>query len=113
MKTRSELRREYKASAPAMGVFVVRNLRNRRFELHATRNLKAGMSRLGFEITPSTRPNRELQRDWESMGQDAFAIEVLDVLEPKDEPGWDPAEDLEQLKALWHARLVGEGGTPY
>ena len=113
MKTRSELKREYKGSAPAMGVFVVRNLRNRRFELHASRNLRAGMNRLNVEITPSTRPNRELRRDWEAMGRDAFEIKVLDVLEPKDEPGWDATDDLEQLKAMWHARLVDEGGTPY
>ncbi len=113
MKTRSELKREYRGTKPAMGVFVVRNRRNGRFQLHASRNLKAGMNRLSVEITPSTRPNRELQRDWETMGRDAFEIAVLDVLEPKDEPGWDPADDLEQLRAMWHARLVEEGGTPY
>ncbi len=113
MKTRSELKRAYKSTAPAMGVFVVRNTRNRRFQLHASRNLKAGMNRLSAEITPSTRPNRELQRDWEAMGREAFEIRVLDVLEPKDEPGWEPTDDLEELKALWHARLVAEGGTPY
>ncbi len=113
MRTRSELKREAKRTAPAMGVFVVRNVRNGRFELHATRNLKAGMNRLALEITPSTRPNLELRRDWETMGRDAFEIRVLDVLEPKDEPGWDPTDDLEALEALWRARLVEEGGTPY
>ncbi len=113
MKTRSELKREYKNATPAMGVFVVRNTRNGRFQLHASRNLKAGMNRLAVEITPSTRPNRELERDWETMGRDAFEIRVLDVLEPRDEPGWDPTDDLEQLKAMWQARLVDEGGTPY
>ena len=47
------------------------------------------------------------------MGREAFEIRVVDVLEPRDEPGWDPTDDLEQLRALWHARLVAEGGTPY
>jgi hypothetical protein len=113
MKSRSELKREYKESAPAMGVFVIRNIRNGRFLLHATRNLKGGMNRLAVEITPSTNPNLALRRDWESMGREAFEIRVLDVLEPKDAPGWDPTDDLEQLRALWHARLVTEGGTAY
>jgi hypothetical protein len=113
MKTRSDLKREYKETRPPMGVFVVRNTRSGRFQLHASRNLKAGMNRLSVEITPSTRPNRDLQRDWEALGREAFEIKTLDVLEPKDEPGWDPTEDLEQLKAMWHARLVDEGGTPY
>ncbi len=113
MKTRRELKQEYRRTAPAMGVFVVRNTRNGRFQLQASSNLKAGMNRLAVEITPSTRPNRELLRDWETMGREAFEIRVVDVLEPKDEPGWDPTEDLEQLEAMWQARLEEEGGTPY
>jgi len=47
------------------------------------------------------------------MGREAFEISVLDELEPKDVPGWDPTDDLEELKAMWVARLVAEGGRPY
>ncbi len=112
-RTRSELKREYKGAVPAMGVFVVRNLRNGRFQVHASRNLKAGMNRLAVEITPSTNPNRELLRDFEAMGREAFEVRVLDVLPPEDEPGRDPTDDLEQLAAMWRARLADEGGTPY
>jgi hypothetical protein len=96
-----------------MGVLVVRNTQNGRFQVHATPNLRGAMNRLRFEITPSTNPNVALQSDWRAMGPGAFELRVLDVLEPKDAPGWDPADDLEQLRALWHDRLVAEGGTPY
>jgi hypothetical protein len=113
MKTRSELKRDYKDSTPAMGVFVIRNLRNGRFLLHAARNLQGGMNRLKVEITPSTNPNVELLADWKAMGPEAFEIRALDELEPKDEPGWDPTEDLEELKAMWRARLEAEGGRSY
>ena len=113
MTTRSELKRAYKESTPAMGVFVIRNLRNGRFLVHAARNLQGGMNRLRVEITPSTNPNVELLADWNAMGREAFEIRVLDELEPKDEPGWDPTEDLEELKAMWKARLTAEGGRSY
>lgn len=113
MKTRSELKREYKESAPAMGVFVIRNQRNGRFLVHAARNLKGGMNRLKVEITPGTDPNVELLADWKAMGPGAFEIRALDELEPKDVPGWDPTEDLEELKAMWVARLTAEGGRSY
>lgn len=113
MTTRSELKRAYKESMPAMGVFVIRNLRNGRFLVHSARNLQGGMNRLRVEITPSTNPNVELLADWTAMGRDAFEIRVLDELEPKDEPGWDPTEDLEELKAMWVARLTAEGGRSY
>jgi hypothetical protein len=36
----------------------------------------------------------ELQRDWNALGPDAFAFEMLDRLEPRDEPGYDPRDDL-------------------
>jgi hypothetical protein len=113
MTSRSELKRAYKEVRPPMGVFVIRNVRNGRFLLHATTNLKGGMNRLRVEITPSTNPNVALKTDWDTMGAAAFDVRVLDELEPKDAPGWDASADLAELKALWHARLVAEGGTSY
>jgi hypothetical protein len=113
MKTRKELKQDYRNLKPPMGVFVIRNLTNGRFLLHASLNLTGGMNRLKVEITPSTAPNVELLRDWKTMGPEAFEIRVLDVLEPRDVPGWDPKDDLKELKALWQARLLAEGGTPY
>jgi hypothetical protein len=96
-----------------MGVFVVRHRATGRFQLHATRDLRSGMNRLRFEITPSTDPNLELLADWRAVGPEGFEIAVLDELPPRDEPGWDPTSDLEALEALWRARLIGEGATPY
>jgi hypothetical protein len=110
---RSDLKRQYKESRPAMGVFVVRNTRNGRFIVHSAVNLKGGMNRLRVEITPSTNPNVELLADWKAMGPEAFEIRVLDELEPKDEPGWDSTDDLAELKKIWVERLVSEGGRPY
>ncbi len=110
---RAALKRQYREAKEPMGVFVIRNLRNGRFLVHAARNLQGGMNRLRVEITPSTNPNVELLADWTAMGREAFEIRVLDELEPKDEPGWDPTEDLEELKPMWVARLTAEGGRSY
>ncbi len=113
MKTRSELKRDYKNAPAPMGVFVIRNTTSNRFQVRASRNLRGSLNRVRFEITPSTNPNVELLNDWKTLGPAAFEIRVLDELEPKDVPGWDPDDDLEELRAMWHARLVGEGGNPY
>jgi hypothetical protein len=113
LKSRQELKRDYREQKQPMGVFVVRNLRNGRFQLHSTVNLKGGMNRLSVEITPSTNPNVELLSDWNAMGREAFEIRVLDELEPKDAPGWDPGDDLKALESMWRERLIAEGGKPY
>lgn len=113
MTTRSDLKRKFKETAAPMGVFVIRNLRNGRFQLRSALNLNGGMNRLKVEITPSTNPNVALRDDWRAMGPEAFEVKVLDVLEPRDVPGWDPKDDLSALEEMWRERLVAEGGTPY
>ena len=50
-------------------------------------------------------PNRELQSDWNRLGEGVFVFEVLDTLKPSDQPGWDPAGDLRVLEEMWLEKL--------
>jgi hypothetical protein len=115
MKTRSELKRDYKNSPQEMGVFLILNTRTRRFDVRASVNLRGAMNRLNVDITPSTNPNRDLLDDWQTLGPTAFEIKVLDRLEPPRDapPSWTPAADLKELERMWRERLVAEGGVPY
>jgi hypothetical protein len=48
------------------------------------------------------------------MGANAFTFEVLDTLTaPPDQPGYDPADDLRVLEALWLERLQPFGERGY
>jgi hypothetical protein len=111
--SRADLKRAYQERKAPMGVLVIRHLASGRFLLHAALDLQAGLNRLQVEITPSTNPNRALLADWQADGREGFEIRALDELAPKEEPGRDPREELAALKALWHERLVAEGGVPY
>jgi len=113
MATRRELKQQFKDRKTPMGVFLIRNVAANRFLVRVARNLPAAMNRLLVEVTPATNPMVALQQDWRALGPAGFEVRVLDVLEPKDEPGWDPADDLEALAALWRDRLAAEGGVPY
>lgn len=113
MTARGELKRQFKERQVPMGVFLIRNASSGRFVVRPARNLRAAMNRLFVEVTPATNPNLDLQADWRALGQAGFEVRVLDVLEPKDVPGWDPDEDLQALAAMWRERLVAEGGVPY
>lgn len=50
-------------------------------------------------------PNRELQKDWKEFGETAFEFETLELLEPLEDPNYDPSEDLEYLEATWVEKL--------
>lgn len=111
---RSDLKRAYKDKPPAMGVFAVRNLPQGKVWVGTSLNLPGAINRLRFELTHGSHRNvPALQEDWNRLGAEAFAFEVLDVLEPPEEPGTaDPSEELRVLEALWLERLrpYGEAG---
>jgi hypothetical protein len=60
-----------------------------------------------------SHPDKELQRDWDDLGTDAFQFDVLDELESSDQPRDDPAEDARVLGQMWIERLVSAGQALY
>lgn len=59
------------------------------------------LHRIQAQLRTHGHPNRQLQRDWDSDGPEAFHFEVSDLLEPSDSPDYDPANDLRLLEELW------------
>lgn len=108
MSDRKERIRAYKETPRPMGVFLVRNLSSGRTLVGSSVDLPAMLNRTRFQLELGAHPNRELQRDWEELGGQAFEVAILDTLEPREEPGHDPAEDLSALEALWTERLSAE-----
>lgn len=118
MSTRDELKRAYKESPPAMGVFLIRHTRTNRFVLGASQNLDGSLNRYKFMLQlgkpgDSFLRYPELLRDYLADGAEFFEFTALDTLKPKTEPGWDPLPDLEALEDLWRETLKRRGWTPY
>lgn len=110
---RKALLRAYKETPPPAGVFAVKNAAERRTLLGSSVNLPGMLNRQRFQLENGAHPNRELQADWDRLGPDAFAIEILDTLEPEDAPGYDPADDLAELLDMWFERMSEAGDTFY
>ena len=111
---RADLKRNYKEKPPPMGVFAVRNLANGKAFIGANLNVQGALNRLRFELNSGfCRVCPELYADWVRHGADSFVFEVLDVLEPSEDPGSDPKEELTVLEALWVARLRPNGEPGY
>jgi hypothetical protein len=102
---KKELTRAYKHTRRPMGVYRVLNVRNGRSLVGRSVDVPAMLNRERAQLRLGVHRNAALQRDWHSLGPDAFAFEVLDTLTPPDVPDYDPAEDLKVLEALWLERL--------
>lgn len=102
---RKAMVRAYQETPRTMGVGAVRHLPSGRVLVVSSVDLPAMLNRQRAQLKLGAHRNRALQADWAAAGEAGFAFEVLDTLEPRDEPGWDPAADLEALEALWLEKL--------
>ena len=110
---RKALTRAYKETPPPAGVYAVRNTVSGAVLLGTTQNLPGILNRQRFSLQHGSHTNKVLQRDYDELGVGAFAFEVLDTLEPSDDPASDLAEELKTLGAMWRDRLAAEGVPDY
>jgi len=105
---RRELVDEYKRSGPEAGVYRLTNTETGKVFLGSTLNLGSMRGKLDFgRATGSvTVLDRKLHADARQYGIEAFALDVLEVLEVR--PELTPAEiraDLATLEELWREKL--------
>jgi hypothetical protein len=102
---RALIRRAYKERTKRAGVFRVVNTANGRVLLGSGLDLHAPLNRVAFELDMAMCRNAEMKRDLETFGRDSFVIEVLDTVEPGDDPDLDPERELEVLERKHLAQL--------
>jgi hypothetical protein len=100
MDRKSELKRAYKETPKKMGVYRVFNRQSGRSLLECGRDVEARLNRHMTELRFGSHRNRALQEDWNRLGADAFAFEIVELLKPLDERDHDPTNDLEALLEL-------------
>jgi hypothetical protein len=105
--------RAYKVTPRTMGVGAVRNTGTGRAFVFSGVDLPSLLNRHRTQLKFGGHPNKALQQDWNTLGEGAFAFEVLDTLKPSDAPGYDPADDLKALENLWMEKLQPWEATGY
>lgn len=105
--------REYRETRRPMGAYQVRNVVDGKVLVGVSVDLPAILNRNRTALRFGGHPNRALQADWNALGPDAFAFEVLDTLAPPEDRAYDPAEDLRTLEALWLDALKPFGERGY
>jgi hypothetical protein len=103
---RKALTRQYRETPRTMGIGVVRNAAEDRLLLLAGEDINSLLNRHRAQLRLNAHRNAALQQDWNRLGEAGFAFEVIDTLTPKDDPDYDPAEDLKVLEQLWLEKLA-------
>ncbi|MFS0555127.1 DUF2087 domain-containing protein [Brevibacillus sp. 179-C9.3 HS] len=112
MNRKQELKQMYKELEVDAGVYQIKNKQNDKVFIASTNNLKTINGRK-FMLQQGSHTNRELQKDWDKYGADAFEFEVLEKVEKKDHPYFDVKDALEKLEDKWMKKLAPYGDRGY
>ena len=113
MKTRQDLKREYKERKRPAGVFAIRNTVNGKVFLGSSLNLEGPLNRHRFMLSIGKHEVPALQQDWNSFGPDRFTFEILEEVKVKDTPGFSVEDELTLLEQIWVETLQPFGEKGY
>ncbi len=113
MKSREELKREYKERRKQAGVFQVKNTANGKVLLGSSLNLDGPLNSHKFMLTIGRHRNEVLQREWTEYGPDAFVFEILEVVKESDDPNFNREDELTLLEQIWLEKLQPFGDRGY
>jgi DNA-binding HxlR family transcriptional regulator len=113
MKTRAEIKREYKETPKQAGVFKIQNKINGKILLGSSLNLHGPLNRYKFELQTGVHAHEDLQRDWKQYGQENFLFEVVETVKVKDDPNFNIVDELTLLEQIWLEKLQPYGEKGY
>lgn len=100
MDHKKQLKQQYKETLKMMGVYRVLNKETGFSLLERSRDVQASLNRHLAELRFGSHRSKQLQNDWNRLGPDVFAFEVVEVLRPLDRADYDPEDDLDELLTL-------------
>jgi hypothetical protein len=94
------------------GVYQIKNTVNGKILVDKTPNLKSLNGRT-LSLRMGSHMNKALQKEWNEFGEDAFVVEILEVLKPNDNPFVSPKDELKKLAEQWIEKLQPFGERGY
>lgn len=100
MKTKKEIKEEYKQMKFPMGVFQIKNLSNNKVFIDNSVDMNATWNRHKTELKFGTHRNKELQKDWTEKGENNFMFEILSELKQDDSNNVNYTKELQLLQQM-------------
>lgn len=104
-KSRRELNREYTERVKPAGVYQVKNLATGKVLLGSSLNLEGPLNRHRFMLKIGSHTNKALQQDWNELGAEKFAFEILEEVKRRDDPNFNLEDELTILEMIWLEKL--------
>jgi len=113
MKSKKELKENYKQKILKIGVFQIRNTVNEKIYLGSSVNLDAIWNRNRMELNFNGHRNELLQSEWKQYGEEAFRFEILAEIEQKDGEKTDCNYEVKKLEEMFIEELQPFGEKGY
>jgi hypothetical protein len=113
VKSKQDIKREYKERQKPAGVFQVKNIANGKVLLGSSLNLEGPLNGHKFLLTIGQHRNEALQKEWNEYGPDKFVFEILETVKVKDDPNFSLAAELKLLEQIWLEKLQAFGAQGY
>jgi hypothetical protein len=107
------LKKAYQQAARPLGVFLIRNNLNDKVFLATGLDLPGIINRHKFDLKHGSHKNKQLQADWNQLGSENFAFEIVDELTPREGVELNYRKELESLEDLWLEKLQPFGDRGY
>jgi hypothetical protein len=112
-ESHKQLKKNYQQSTRTMGIFLIRNNLNDRVFVGSGLDLHGIINRHKFDLTNGSHRNRQLQLDWNALGSNNFAFEIVDELAAREAADVDYRAELNSLEMLWLEKLQPFGERGY
>jgi hypothetical protein len=108
-----QLKKNYQQSSRTMGIFLIRNNLNDRVFVGSGLDLHGIINRHKFDLTKGSHRNKQLQLDWNELGSNNFAFEIVDELAAREGADVEYRAELNSLEELWLEKLQPFGERGY
>ena len=113
VKSRQDIKREFKERKKSAGVFQVKNTVNGKVFLGSSLNLEGQLNSHKFKLSLGQHRNKELQKEWNEYGPDKFEFEILEVVKGNEDPNFNLNDELTLLEQIWIEKLQPFGERGY
>lgn len=113
MKTKKELKEQYKQLKFKMGVYQLRNTVNGKILIGSSMNMDAIWNRLKAQLKFNAATNPALQSEWQTLGEDAFRFEILAEIKEKEGETIDYGKEIKELEQMYIEEFQPFGDKGY